>query len=56
MRADLHIHTYYSDGAYTPEQIAAMARDAGLGLISMTDHDSLAGLEEKNAGGSGLRA
>lgn len=47
MRADLHIHTYYSDGAYTPEQIAAMARDAGLGLISMTDHDSLAGLEEK---------
>ena len=47
MRADLHIHTYYSDGAYTPAQIAAMAREAGLSLISMTDHDSLAGLEEK---------
>lgn len=47
MRADLHIHTYYSDGAYSPVQIAAMAREAGLSLISMTDHDSLAGLEEK---------
>ena len=47
MRADLHIHTYYSDGAYSPAQIAAMAREAGLSLISMTDHDSLAGLEEK---------
>lgn len=47
MRADLHIHTYYSDGAYPPAQIAAMAREAGLSLISMTDHDSLAGLEEK---------
>ena len=47
MRADLHIHTYYSDGAYSPAQIAAMAKAAGLSLISMTDHDSLAGLEEK---------
>lgn len=47
MRADLHIHTYYSDGAYSPAQIAAMAREAGLSLISMTDHVSLAGLEEK---------
>lgn len=47
MRADLHIHTYYSDGAYSPAQIAAMAREAGFSLISMTDHDSLAGLEEK---------
>ena len=56
MRADLHIHTYYSDGAYTPAQIAAMAREAGLSLISMTDHDSLAGLEEKTraAADSGL--
>lgn len=43
----MHIHTYYSDGAYSPAQIAAMAKAAGLSLISMTDHDSLAGLEEK---------
>lgn len=49
MRADLHIHTIYSDGAYTPEEIARRARAAGLELISMTDHDSLGGLEEKRA-------
>ena len=56
MRADLHIHTYYSDGVFSPAQIAAMAREAGLSLISMTDHDSLAGLEEKTraAADSGL--
>ena len=49
MRADLHIHTIYSDGAYTPEEIARRAQAAGAELISMTDHDSLGGLEEKRA-------
>ncbi|MDE6058920.1 MAG: PHP domain-containing protein [Clostridia bacterium] len=49
MRADLHIHTIYSDGANTPEEIARRARAAGVELISMTDHDSLGGLEEKRA-------
>ena len=49
MRADLHIHTYYSDGKYSPREIAARAAQAGLGLISMTDHDSLAGQPEKRA-------
>ena len=49
MRADLHIHTYYSDGKYTPQEIARRAAQAGMELISMTDHDSLEGLEEKRA-------
>ena len=49
MRADLHIHTYYSDGKYSPQEIASRAREAGLALISMTDHDSLEGLVEKRA-------
>lgn len=49
MRADLHIHTYYSDGKYSPREIAARAAQAGVELISMTDHDSLEGLEEKRA-------
>ena len=49
MRADLHIHTYYSDGKYSPRDIAARAAQAGVELISMTDHDSLEGLEEKRA-------
>lgn len=49
MRADLHIHTYYSDGKYSPQEIASRAREAGLALISMTDIDSLEGLVEKRA-------
>lgn len=49
MRADLHIHTLYSDGAYTPEELARRAREAGVELVSMTDHDSMEGLDEKRA-------
>ena len=49
MRADLHIHTVYSDGACTPGEIARRAAAAGLSLIAMTDHDSLEGWEEKRA-------
>ena len=49
MRADLHLHTFYSDGAYTPAQICARAAAAGVELLSMTDHDSLEGLAEKRA-------
>ncbi len=49
MRADLHIHTYYSDGAYSPREIASRAAAAGVDLISMTDHDSLEGLPAKRA-------
>lgn len=49
MRADMHIHTVYSDGAYTPEEIARRAGAAGMGLVSMTDHDSMEGMDEKRA-------
>lgn len=45
-QVDLHIHTLYSDGAYTPSQIIARAKDMGLEIISITDHDTVDGLEE----------
>lgn len=38
---DLHIHSCYSDGIYTPEQIAKSAKDKGIKCISITDHDSI---------------
>lgn len=39
---DLHIHSCYSDGIYTPEQIAKEAMEKGIKCISITDHDSIA--------------
>ncbi len=38
-RADLHLHTYYSDGLLSPEQILAEAVKNGVGIIAVTDHD-----------------
>lgn len=43
MHADLHIHTTYSDGLLTPQEIIEAASRTGIGIISITDHDSLDG-------------
>ena len=48
---DLHIHTVYSDGTSTPEEVVCRAKELGLTAISITDHDSVAGLEEAMATG-----
>ncbi|MDB5312706.1 MAG: hypothetical protein JWO38_6908 [Gemmataceae bacterium] len=45
-RADLHVHTTASDGEYTPSQVVALARQAGLCAVAVTDHDTLAGVPE----------
>ena len=41
MRADLHVHTYYSDGLQSPEDVAATAKANGVELVSVTDHDTV---------------
>lgn len=41
MKTDLHIHTYYSDGVFTPEKIIDTAIDVGLQAIAITDHDNV---------------
>lgn len=43
---DLHIHSTASDGSFSPRQILTLAKDAGVGAISLTDHDSIAGIKE----------
>lgn len=45
-RADLHIHTTASDGTWTPAELVRHALAAGLGLIAVTDHDSVDNVEE----------
>lgn len=49
MKADLHTHSIYSDGVYTPEEIAEIAASAGVGLLSVTDHDNMDGDDKKRA-------
>ena len=39
--ADLHIHSIYSDGAHTPEEIINFAIKNNVKCISITDHDSI---------------
>lgn len=41
MKIDLHVHTLYSDGVYSPEKVADTAIDVGLQAISLTDHDNI---------------
>ena len=36
---DLHTHTLRSDGAYTPQQLCAMAQEAGIGILALTEHN-----------------
>src|SRR5580698_1333935 len=39
--ADLHLHTNFSDGTFTPEELVLHAQKAGLVCIAVTDHDSV---------------
>ena len=42
-RADLHMHTNFSDGWPTPFDLVAHARLTGLDVIAVTDHDTIEG-------------
>jgi len=53
-RIDLHIHTIFSDGTYTPEEAVFRAKKLGLVAISITDHDSVAGLASALVAGKRL--
>ncbi|HWT73620.1 MAG TPA: PHP domain-containing protein [Mobilitalea sp.] len=44
--ADLHIHSYYSDGTMSPKEILEEALQNNVGLIALTDHDMLDGSRE----------
>ena len=44
--ADMHIHSVYSDGSYTPDEIVRRARASGVELISICDHNEVRGTLE----------
>ena len=55
LRVDLHSHSNYSDGEYDPTVVAAMAAEADLKALALTDHDCVDGLDEFAAAAVGLR-
>ena len=46
---DLHAHSSVSDGTEPPAQVMAAAREAGLDVVALTDHDTWDGWEEAAA-------
>jgi len=53
-RIDLHTHSSYSDGSLSPRELVQLAKERGLRAIALTDHDTVAGLEEAVAAGGEL--
>lgn len=54
MSIDLHCHSTASDGALTPAALVARARERGVRLLALTDHDTLEGLDEARAAADSL--
>jgi len=44
MEVDLHIHTRYSDGTYSPKEIIEVAHEKQMKVIAITDHDTIDGV------------
>jgi len=45
-KVDLHTHTTYSDGFNSPEELVNKAKDVGIEILGISDHDNLAGIDE----------
>lgn len=43
---ELHCHTTYSDGTFSPTEIVSLAARAGVQALAITDHDTIAGWDE----------
>jgi predicted metal-dependent phosphoesterase TrpH len=50
-RVDLHSHTCFSDGLFTPEELVARAARLGLAAVGVTDHDSVGAIDRARAAG-----
>ena len=49
MKFDLHCHSTCSDGTYAPTEVVQRAHAAGVNVLALTDHDTLAGIDEARA-------
>ena len=53
-QVDLHTHSSYSDGSLSPRQLVQLAKERKLRAIALTDHDTVAGVEESLEAGHEL--
>ena len=53
-KVDLHTHSTYSDGSFTPAEIVQSACDIGLRAVALTDHDTVGGVGEALLASAGL--
>ncbi|MGP4714137.1 MULTISPECIES: PHP domain-containing protein [unclassified Psychrobacter] len=49
MKIDLHCHSTCSDGTFAPAEVVRRAHVAGVDVLALTDHDTLAGIDEARA-------
>lgn len=54
MISDLHTHSTASDGQYAPSEMVRLAKECGLDVLALTDHDTLDGLDEALEAGKSL--
>ena len=54
MIADLHTHTTASDGQYTPTELVCLAKQRGIQVLAVTDHDTIDGVNEAQRTGDAL--
>lgn len=53
-RIDLHLHTTHSDGSLRPSDVLALAKQANVSALAITDHDITTGIPEALAAGQAL--
>ncbi len=54
LNADLHCHSYVSDGTLAPAELAARAKANGVDLWALTDHDEVGGIAEAREAAAAL--
>lgn len=57
-KSEIHMHSTFSDGEFTPTELVRIARQNGVTILSLTDHDTFEGIEEfvQAAKGTGISA
>ena len=46
LKIDLHTHSYFSDGEMSPKELINYAKLMGIGILSLTDHDTVEGIDQ----------